>query len=156
MWSAPVVIHLPFFKRSASVVQCAEQRLVQTFISQLAVEAFDETILLGLARCDVMPIDAGFLHPLGIAMLVNSVPLSETIVVGMPRSAITRSNSRVTRKPDKDVSATNTRFSRLKSSTTARMRKRQPSVRASDTKSNDQRWFGPSTARQLFACAVRQ
>ena len=30
-------------------------------------------------------------------MLVNSVPLSETIVFGMPRSAITLSSSRATR-----------------------------------------------------------
>lgn len=83
-------------------------------------------------------------------MLVNSVPLSETIVFGIPRSATTRSSSRATRWPDNDVSATSTRFSRLKSSTTARMRKRRPSVSASDTKSNDQRWFGPSVARSCL------
>ena len=46
-------------------------------------------------------------------MLVNSVPLSETIVFGMPRSAITLSSSRATRCPDSDVSATRTKFSRL-------------------------------------------
>lgn len=33
-------------------------------------------------------------------MLVNSVPLSDTIVFGMPRSAMIRSSSRETRRPD--------------------------------------------------------
>jgi hypothetical protein len=70
--------------------------------------------------------------------------LSETIVFGMPRSAITLSSSRATQCPDSDVSATRTKFSRLKSSTTAKMRNLRPSVSASDTKSELQRWFGPS------------
>lgn len=64
MWSAPIVVVLPFFKRSGGVVQCAEQRLIQAFFPQFAVEAFDEPVLLGLARCNIVPIDAGFLHPL--------------------------------------------------------------------------------------------
>ena len=64
MWSSPVVILLPFFKRFAGIAQCAKQRFVKAFISQFAVEAFNEAILLGLSRCDEMPIDAGFLHPL--------------------------------------------------------------------------------------------
>jgi len=46
-------------------------------------------------------------------MLVNSVPLSETMVIGMPRSAISWSSSRETRKPDSDVSATKAKFSRV-------------------------------------------
>lgn len=56
------------------VGQRAEERFIEAFISQLAVEAHHEAILLGLSRRDVMPIDTGFLNHLRIAMLVNSVP----------------------------------------------------------------------------------
>jgi hypothetical protein len=64
MWSAPVVILLPFFKRFAGTAQCAKQRFVKSFVSQFAVETFNEAVLLGLSRRDVMPIDASFLDPL--------------------------------------------------------------------------------------------
>ncbi len=80
-------------------------------------------------------------------MLVSSVPLSETTVVGLPRCRIRASSSRVTRRPDSEVSATSARHSRLKSSTTARTRNRRPSVKASDTKSRLQRSFGPSGSK---------
>lgn len=43
-------------------------------------------------------------------MLVDSVPLSETIVHDLPRSAMTRHSSRVTRRPKKDVPATSAGF----------------------------------------------
>jgi hypothetical protein len=76
-------------------------------------------------------------------MLVSSAPLSETTIAGRPRTAIKVSSSRATRRPGNDVSATKVRHSRVKSSTTARMRKRRPSVIASDRKSRLQRWFGP-------------
>lgn len=75
-------------------------------------------------------------------MLVISVPLSETIVFGFPRPAMRLSNSRESRPPDRDVSAIRHRHSRVKSSTTARTRKRRPSVKASLTKSRLQRSLG--------------
>nr|MBC6967510.1 hypothetical protein [Roseobacter litoralis] len=57
--------------------------------AQLAVEAFNETVLPGPSGRDVVPVNAGILNPFErIAMLVNSVPLSDTIVVGMPRSVM--------------------------------------------------------------------
>lgn len=76
-------------------------------------------------------------------MLVSSVPLSLTIIIGRPRRAITASSSGPTRAPDREVSATNAMHSRVKSSTTARIRNRRLSVSVSLTKSSDQRWFGP-------------
>ena len=42
------------------------------------------------------------------------------------------------------MSATSAKHSRLKSSTTHRIRNRRPSASVSDAKSSDQRWFGPS------------
>ena len=76
-------------------------------------------------------------------MLVSSVPLSETQLFGRPRRSINMSSSRASRAPDSDVSGISARLSRVKSSTIARMRKRRLSVKASDTKSSDQRSFGP-------------
>ena len=61
-------------------------------------------------------------------MLVSSVPLSETHMAGRPRVAMTASSSRATRRPGSEVSATRQRHSRVKSSTTAKIRKRRPSV----------------------------
>lgn len=75
-------------------------------------------------------------------MLVISVPLSETIVFGFPRLTIRVSNSGASRAPDRDVSATRHRHSRVKSSTTASTRKRRPSVKASLMKSKLQRSLG--------------
>lgn len=48
-----------------------------------------------------------------IAMLVNSVPLSETHVVGLPRTAMMASSSRATRAPESEVSATSARLAHL-------------------------------------------
>jgi hypothetical protein len=70
---------------------------------------------------------------------VSSQPLSLTITLGPPRSDTKRSSSRTTRTPPIEVSTTVARHSRLKSSTTQKMRKRRPSLRASDTKSSDHR-----------------
>jgi hypothetical protein len=44
-------------------------------------------------------------------MLVISVPLSETIVLGFPRLAMRQFSSRASRVPDRDVSATRHRHS---------------------------------------------
>lgn len=70
-------------------------------------------------------------------MLVNSVPpdqvrgrlLSLTIVAGYLRAAAIASSSRATRWPESDVSATNARHSRVKSSTTHSTRSRRPSAK---------------------------
>ncbi|SFM33813.1 hypothetical protein SAMN04488042_106141 [Shimia aestuarii] len=47
-----------------------------------------------------------------VGMLVNPVPLSDTIVPGIQCSAIARFSSRVTRSLDRNVSAVRPRFSR--------------------------------------------
>ena len=64
MWSAPVVIFVPFVKRFSGISQCAKQRFLETFISEFTVEALDEAVLLGLSWRDVMPINARILYPL--------------------------------------------------------------------------------------------
>ena len=63
MWFAPIVIFLPFVKRFAGITQCAKKRFISAFIPQLAVSAFDESVLLGLAQRDIVPINTIFLNP---------------------------------------------------------------------------------------------
>lgn len=63
MWPAPVVILLPFVKRVAGIGQRAEERLIQTFIAQLSIEAFDERVLLRLSWRNIVPTDANILNP---------------------------------------------------------------------------------------------
>lgn len=70
-----------------------------------------------------------------MALLVSSVPLSLAIICSLPRSAMSRSSSRATRTPERDVSAISARFSRVQSSTMVGTRNRQPSVNGSQTKS---------------------
>ena len=77
-----------------------------------------------------------------IALLVSSLPLSLTTILGLPRSALSRSSSRATQMPESEVAAISARHPRIQSVTTVRMRKRRPSVRWSDTKSSDHRSFG--------------
>ena len=59
-------------------------RLQKTFIPQAAVEALDEGILLRFSGVDVVPLDVVVLGPFRTALLVNSVPLSETMLSGLP------------------------------------------------------------------------
>jgi hypothetical protein len=86
-------------------------------------------------------------------MLVSSVPFSPTQRNGLQRRAAMASNSRATRAPNSDVSAARHRHSRVKSSTTIRMRKRRPSVSVSAAKSNDHRSFAACGSVIVFACA---
>ena len=111
MWPAPIVILLPFFKRMAGIGQRAEERFIEAFVSELAVKAFNEAVLLGFSRCDIVPINVSLLNlfkdrhagELGSPSRAFAMQtpagqwLSETIVFGMPRSAITLSSSRTTR-----------------------------------------------------------
>ena len=66
-------------------------------------------------------------------MPVSSVPLSLTIVRGRAiRSKTAASSSRPTRAPEIDVLAIRRTHSRLRSSTTAKIRNRRPQAKAFD------------------------
>ena len=49
MWSLLVAIISPFFERFFGINQRDKQDFIEAFISQLAVKAIDNSILLGLA-----------------------------------------------------------------------------------------------------------
>ena len=61
-----------------------------------------------------------------MAFDVNLVPLSETIIPGLPRRSINVVSSRATRRPEIEVSRIAARHSLVTSSTMFRMRKRLP------------------------------
>lgn len=65
MWTILVVIDHPPMRRLARVLKAREEVLVQDLLAEGAVEAFDEGILVGLARLDVSKRHAAELGPLG-------------------------------------------------------------------------------------------
>lgn len=54
-----VVVVPPAREHLAGVGKAVEHLLIEALVTELAVEALDEAVLLGLARRDVMPGDAG-------------------------------------------------------------------------------------------------
>ena len=96
---------------------------------------------------DEMPEDPVVLRQTSMAFEVNSVPLSETIMPGLPRRLINAVSSRATRRPEIDVSGIAAKQSRVTSSTMSRMRNRRPQASWSWTKSTDQRAFSLDSTR---------
>ena len=74
-----VVVVAPEGQFAAGISQAVEDFLVQAFVAQAAVEAFDVAILLRLARVDVVPFDAVRVGPFqdGLAGELGSVARQE-------------------------------------------------------------------------------
>jgi len=108
-----VVFLLPCADSVPRLGKRREQRLVEAFIAEAAVEALDKAVLHGFAGSDIVPVDLPVLDQRRIAMLVNSVPLSLTTVSGRPRLAMMASSSQTTRPPDSYVSTTRAKHSRV-------------------------------------------
>lgn len=79
-----------------------EQRLVEQLVAHATVEAVDEPVLLRLARCDRVPLDASISRPrehrvrgqLGPPSTSVRTGSSPTIIFGLPRSVIRSASSR--------------------------------------------------------------
>lgn len=91
-----VVVDPPALDDPPGLRERNEDIFVEAFIPQLPVEGFHESVLNRLAWRDVMPLDAVSSTQLSTALLVNSVPLSETIINGLPCIPQRRSNSLMT------------------------------------------------------------
>ena len=63
MRSVQIVVDPPVFNNVPGMAIAAEQMLVEAFISQSSIEAFDKSILHRLARGDVVPFHASILLP---------------------------------------------------------------------------------------------
>lgn len=138
-----VVVVAPVGQDAPGMSQGREQGLVQAFVPQAVVEALHEGVLGRLARRDLVPADLPLLGPSQHGMAGE---FRATVADTHPRLAAPFDNDvqlPQTLAPESEVSATKQRLSRLKSSATARTRNPRPSLRASLTKSKDQRWFGP-------------
>src|SRR3954468_7845584 len=123
----PVVVVVDPIRDAASgVIEAEEQGFIEKLISHPAVETLAKAVLHGLARCDEVPGDVVLLRPGQHGVEVNSVPLSETIIPGLPRCSIRAVSSRATRRPEMEVSGIAARHSRVTSSTMFRMRNRWP------------------------------
>jgi hypothetical protein len=59
-----IVVHPPVFDGPLRVGQAEEPVLVEALVAQLAIEALDETVLLGLTGIDELQLDAGLVSPL--------------------------------------------------------------------------------------------
>ena len=86
-----VVVVAPDGQFAPGISQAVKDFLVQAFVAQATVERLDVAVLLWLARVDVVPFDAVLVGPFRcadlrfrIALLVNSVPLSLTMQLGLP------------------------------------------------------------------------
>lgn len=62
VWAFGVVVLAPGGQRDAGVMQRREQGLVQEFVPQSTVEAFNEGILGRLSRGDVVPVKLAIIH----------------------------------------------------------------------------------------------
>ena len=124
MWAVIVVVDDPTGDRRPSVVEIAEQGLVEDFVPHTAVERLTDAVLHRPSGSDVMPLDARLLRHGRMAFEVNSVPLSLTISFGLACLATSVVSSRATRLPEIDVSGIAARHCLVTSSMTSSTRNR--------------------------------
>lgn len=127
MGSLFVVLEHPPVGRLADIVEAGEQAMVQDLVTEGPIEALDVGVLVGLAGLDVLDGQAVALGPLdeGFAPR-NSGPLSVRSTCGKPWLLLSCSKMRTKRAELIDVSTSMCSTSRLKSSTTLKVRNRRP------------------------------
>ena len=96
VWSLLVVVAPPILQHRSGVAKRAEQGLVEQLVAQAAVETLIEAILLGLARRDVTPANAGLVGPAqdGVRGQLRAVTRPEAEVQERLRSALPPSSER--------------------------------------------------------------
>ncbi|MBB5885812.1 hypothetical protein GGR71_002891 [Xanthomonas sp. F1] len=131
MGSLFVVIDHPPVGGFANVVETGEQVPVEHFLAEGTIEALDEGVLVRLSRLDVLQCDAIGLEPAGERLAQKFGPLSERTTCGRPWSRLICSNTRTRCCELIEVSTSMCSTSRLKSSTTLKVRNLRPQVSAS-------------------------
>ena len=79
-----VVVVAPEGQFAAGISQAVEDFLVQAFVAQAAVEAFDVAILLRLAGIDVVPLDTVLVCPLQDRLAGELGPIVTDNAAGLP------------------------------------------------------------------------
>jgi hypothetical protein len=84
MRTLAVVVAGPIGNLGAGVIEAEEQGFVEKFVPHPAIEAFTEAVLYRFARRDEVKSILFCSDRTSMALQVNSVPLSQTIVPGLP------------------------------------------------------------------------
>ena len=137
---APLVVIVdPVRDLGPGMVEAEEQALVEKPSRMRPLKLSQKPFCIGFPgamKCQTTLLSCAQAN---MALEVNSVPLSETIMQGLPRRLINAVSSRATRRPEIEVSGIAARHSRVTSSTMFRMRNCRPQASWSWTKSRDQR-----------------
>jgi hypothetical protein len=113
MWAHLVVIDPPAFNRLASVVQSEELVLVEAFLTEFAVEAFDIAVLDRATGSDEVRCDLVVVGPLIQCLRSELRSWSMTIRTGNPRCSRILSSTLTTRSAGRDVSTSMASISRV-------------------------------------------
>ena len=125
-------------------VQRSEQVKIQYFCPVRLVKPLNKPVLCRLTRLDKFQHHTMVFSPLRQSQWYQFGPLSIRIFSGYPRFATILSRTRTIRCAGIFRSISIARASRLKSSTTLKVRKRRPQTSASCIKSIDQLWLSAS------------
>jgi hypothetical protein len=98
----------------------------EKLVAHAPVEALTKAVLHRLSRGNQMLDDLLSCVQASMAFEVNPIPLSDTIMPGLPRRSIKTVSSRATRRPGIEVSGIAAKHSRITSSTMFRMGDRRP------------------------------
>src|SRR5277367_549561 len=146
MRPALVVIVDPVRDLGPGMIEAEEQALVEKLVAHAPLKLSQKPFCIGFPgamKCQTSLLSCAQANR---AFEVNSVPLSETIMPGLPGRSINAVSSRATRRPEIEVSGIAARHCRVTSSTMLRIRNRRPKANWSWTKSRDQRALAaPST-----------
>jgi hypothetical protein len=104
MRALAIVVVGPRRHPGLGVSEVEDQGLVKELVPHRAAEAFTKAVLRRLSRQDEMPGDLFTSDQISMALQVSSAPLSETIIPGLLRRSISAVSSRVTRRPEIEVS----------------------------------------------------
>ena len=126
VWAPLIVIVDPICDLCPGLIEAKEQALVEKLVSHGPLKLSQKPFCMGLPGAMKCQSTCFSCAHSSMAFEVNSVPLSETIMQGLPRLSSRAVNSRATRRPEIEVSGIAARHSRVTSSTMFRMRKRRP------------------------------
>ena len=85
MRTLAVVVADPIRNLRAGLIEAEEQGFVEQLVAHPAIEAFTEAVLRRFSRRNEMLGDLVVLRPSQHVVAGDSVPLSETIMAGLPR-----------------------------------------------------------------------
>ena len=136
------VIPRPSYNFLAGIIEANKQCLIQRFVTPPPVQTLHERLLGWLARSRKYQSFWAAPRRSSMAFAVGSIPLSPTIMLGLPHFAMRLLSLRTARLPEIDVSGTAARQSKVTWSTTLIAGNRRPISSFSKAKWSLQCWLG--------------